>query len=414
MGQVDDFQLGEEAVAQMQEEQEEREREALHASLREEPLAATAELTRRVELIPIDDISTGFNIRRKLTNIEELARGIRQRGQQVALEVREAGDDEQGPYVLIAGARRLAALRLIQDATGEPVLARCEVVEGVDEADHFALQFIENDREELPPEDVARGVRLLINKHPDWDAQTLAASFGKSVEWARGHLRRLELPAEIVARIESGDLSFTAADLLRKATKSGKLSDAEAVQRADAIADGELTTGDLRAEVAPAKPKSAGVDFDAPDNSHLDDWGDGDAPRTDHAANWTPPEPEYDSRGVDPALESAADALLSASPGRSDDKALPWDNEPLAEPAAGGRTPAWTLLDAYLLGRVLQELASDELLDGMDVTREGVFKFADQLGAGDRASTLRKVAQKLLREDPSAPIQYADAADADI
>jgi ParB/RepB/Spo0J family partition protein len=409
MGQVDDFQAGEEAVAQMREEQAERDREQLTAELNETPLADTAQRARRTELIDISQISTGFNLRRKVEGIEDLARSIAQRGLHTALEVRDASSDEEGDYVLISGHRRLAALELIAEVTGQPVQARAEIVDDVDEADHFALQLIENDHEPLAPEDWARGIRMLLNKHEDWDAKTLAKSIGKPVSFAQRHLRLLELPAAIRTKLEAGDLSFTAADLLRKATKDGTLSEQEAEQRAEALADGELSTADLKDEVRPAKASDA--DDDGPD---LDDWGsDQPAPRTPanmELGRYEPPVGPAD-RGADAALDAEADALLA---GGGSSGVLPWENEPLGDVLTDGRAPTWTLLDAYLLGRVLRDLASDSLLDELGLSREEVFSYADSLTAGDRASQLRKIGQALLREDGGAPVQYQPAAASDI
>jgi len=414
MGQVDDYQLGEEAVAQMQEEQAAKELAQLNQELTEKPLAATGELDRRTEMIDVTMIATGFNIRRELRGIEDLARSIAQRGLHTPLEVRPAFDDEDSDWVLVSGHRRLAALNLIAAAGDGPVFARCEVVDA-DEADHFALQLIENDNDPLEPADWARGIRLLMNKHEDWTAAQLSKSIGKPIEFTRRHLRLLELSDELRARLESGDLSFKAADLLRKATKKGKLTEQEAVEKADLIASGEMTAGDLQAEVAPPKPKpAAGDDRDlGPD---LDDWGnDNDtAPaKLPELAPYQKPVGPAD-RGVDAHLEDAADAILSGS-AAADDLPLPWENTPLGdETAAPARTPAWTQLDAYLLGRVLHELASDELLDELGIDRFATFDYADELNAGDRAATLRRVAQKLLSADHDAPEQYHGARDADI
>jgi len=411
MGQVDDYQLGEEAVAQMQEEQAAKELAQLNEELTEQPLAATGELDRRTEMIDVTQIATGFNIRRELRNIEDLARSIAQRGLHTPLEVRPAFDDENGDWVLISGHRRLAALNLIAAASDDPIFARCEIVDA-DEADHFALQLIENDNDPLEPADWARGIRLLMNKHEDWTAAQLSKSIGKPIEFTRRHLRLLELSDELRARLESGDLSFKAADLLRKATKKGKLTEEEAVEKADLLASGEMTAADLQAEVAPPKPKPAAADGDlGPD---LDDWGDdSDVPaKLAELAPYQKPVGPAD-RGVDAHLEDAADAILSGND--VSDMTLPWENTPLGEePATPARTPAWTQLDAYLLGRVLNELASDELLDEIGIDRFSTFEYADELNAGDRAATLRRVAQKLLRADQDAPEQYHGARDADI
>lgn len=396
MGQVDDFQLGEEAVAQMQEAQEQREREQLHELLNQPPLSDTAELEREARRIPVDEIATGFNIRRELRNIEDLALSIRQRGQRSALEVRPNPDsDAEQPYLLVSGHRRLAALRLLQEASGEEVLARCEVLEGCDEADHFALQMIENDHEELEPKDMARGIRLLMDKYPEWDAKTLARSIGKPESYARRHLRLLDLPAKVREQLESGDLTFTAADLLRKAEKQGKIDEAGVEELAAQVSSGEMSTAELKQTVAP-------------DTDEGENLSSGSEPRELSEHELDPYQaPVADSeRGVDPELEAAADALLEGDGSMLD----PQDNNPLLETveAPAGRAPSWSVLDAYLLGRVIKELGGDDLYDRLGIS-EDPYQWADQLTAGDRASKLREVARLLLVEDDQAPERYLGA-----
>lgn len=397
MGQVDDFQAGEEFIAQKQEAEEQAAREVLHELLAAHPEHdGTAALVRHLEVIDVADITTGFNARADLTGIEDLAASIAQRGLHTPLEVRV---DEVGRYVLISGHRRLAALRLVAEATGQPALARCEVVDDVSEADHFVLQLIENDVVPITPRDWARGIRKLMVVHPEWDAHTLARSIGKDVEFARKHLRLLDLPEGIRDRLERGDLSFTNADMLRKAVDAGRLDAEDAEGLAADVADGRISSAELFEAAAPAKP-TANPALDRPDGT-LDDWGDDEA-----SVHWEAPAPSpADVEAQQAALAAQADALLAAHP------------EAGAEAGAGDipdvpfseRSPAWALLDAYLLGRVAGLL--DESVRAAYGVGSDPYAWADSLGVAERASMLRQLSQDLLRADESAPSRYDDALD---
>lgn len=371
MGDVDDLQNIEEATSQRVEAEEEAQREALRAEFQAQPLADTAQRERRLEVIAVAEIATNFNLRQKLDGIEELARSIHQRGLHTPLEVREHPDEDKR-WLLVSGHRRLAALRLLEDMTGEPVHARCEVVSDIDEAEHYVLQLLENDHQPLQPKDWARGIRMCLNVHPEWDAAKLASSLGKDKAFVQKYLRLLELPDEILRRLEDGDLSFSAADLLRKATASGKLDAAQAHEIAEDLTSGERSLADVREEIAPPKPAAPageiGPDFDAPDSDHLDDWGtdaEGQVPDWQRKL-----EAEADKLlAADRAAEAQAQALSDDQGNETADGA-----EPQAEPEHA---------DAYryLLGRLLREWAPDEHLEFLGIERDAAAAYAAGLSA---------------------------------
>ena len=407
MGQVDDLQNAEEFVDQMREEEARRDQEALAAEFAEAPLADTAGRGRRTELIPIADIGTGFNIRRELKGIEPLARSIHQRGLHTPLEVRVGGDGES-PFMLISGHRRLKALQLIDPAGA--LEARCEVVEDIDEAEHFVLQLIENDHDELEPKDQARGVRLLLDKYPDWDAKTLAQSIGKDVAWARRHLRLLELPEPVREKLEAGDLTFTAADLLRKGRDKGEIDEAEMEKLAEQSAAGEITTADLREKTGHGPP--------APPEGYEELSRQLDESRREQL---------YGPKGQrerEESLEEAADALLGAAPwepapgDESETVFSSADQRPVEEPGKldPRQREGWVeqisdqLADAHLLGLLLSRYMADAYLDELGTSRSDVYKYALELDEAERKRMLRDASRTILAASPKPPQTILKAA----
>jgi hypothetical protein len=106
---VDDFQSGEEAVAQLAAERYEKERERLAAELRAEPAFDTATKDRVRHVVRVDRIAPDRNIRPDLPEIHDLALSIRQRGLLTPPLVRRRPDAD-GEFLLVAGHRRHAAL----------------------------------------------------------------------------------------------------------------------------------------------------------------------------------------------------------------------------------------------------------------------------------------------------------------
>lgn len=399
MSDVDSLQNAEEAVAQRGEEHAARRRRAAVAELRKAPLADTAaKPTRRVRAT-LDQVRTATNMREgPLPEVEELAVSILETGLLHPPVVRETGD-ERTPYELIAGARRLAAMRLVDEAEGEPRRWELDVREGMSAREALTLQFAENFHQRKPePIMFARAVRQIMIEDPELTAADVSRMTGAPPEWTRQALRLLDLPA-IAERVEAGDLSFTAADMVRRAISTGRVSERDGVELAQRAADGEIGAGELRRAVGYVPPKpddyerlSAELDRArwearaAPPDAGVDaeqrDWergGDAAAPGFDATASAT------DRRDATPA---------PAAPTSADAR----DDDDDAERRAAA-------LDAYLLGRVLNELAPAyrELLGIVDDAES--FRYAFALRPYERVATLRMVARRLLEADERPPAQ---------
>lgn len=385
---VDEFQSGEEAVAQLAADRAAKERERLAAELAAEPQFDTAAKDRVRQVVRVERISTDRNIRPDLPEIHDLALSIRQRGLLTPpLVRRRPGSD--GEFLLVAGHRRHAALV----ALGWETTPVDEIVD-LDEDEAFEIQLLENvQRVQLEPMQAARGLRLLMKRREGASAAEVARSIGLSPAWVRRHLKLLELPDEVQQRVAEGDLSLTIADLLRRQTDKGAITSRQAIDLAGQVAQGDMTPAEIRATFG----ESSGPKAPAPVKGVFR-AGDGPEPRGDD--NW------HEGSTADP--ESREYVVPDHRPVRTEDgeDGVPaaWDpsrpREHLAGEASDGQIAAQ--LDRYLI-RWLTEHAKP-VVDGVPLPND-----LNDLGGADLATHVRRCAQALLRADRVAAASHPDA-----
>lgn len=137
-------------------------------------------------ILPISLITVPANIRSRIENIEELAASIREHGLLQPLVVAKAA----GGFELVAGQRRLAALKVI-GAAEAPVR-----IVGADADQIAVLRLIENlQRDELSAWDTCRAVAALL---PMFDSQReLAKAIGKTDGYVSKCLAVVESEPEV-------------------------------------------------------------------------------------------------------------------------------------------------------------------------------------------------------------------------
>ena len=172
------------------------------------PFSKLYDLTHRAEKVGISDddvlreilvdkiVPNKYQPRHEFTEekIKELAESIKQNGLLQFITVRDIGN---GFYELIAGERRLRAIKYLQHATTKAI------VKELTEEQMATLALIENiQREELTPIEEAHAYQelLRINKLTQ---DELAKSLGKTQATVANKLRLLKLSKKVIEAINS-------------------------------------------------------------------------------------------------------------------------------------------------------------------------------------------------------------------
>lgn len=422
---VDELQAAEEHLGQKADEESQQQAERLLESLQAPSVFQTVARERRLEMILPEDCEPAVNIRPTPSpaSIEEMAVSISQHGVLQTVAVYESADpDAKHPYILLAGRRRLEACMLIERRTDRKVPLPAMVFELRDGETEIPreeieqLMLLENvGREDLDERVVARAVRRAIEDNPELTAAEIALSLGKSAKWVRFHLR-LErgLPDDVLAMLENDDLSFRAADLLRREHEAG--TDPQAVrEHAEQLASGEKDATGLERELR--------EDPDSPlhrPSEHEDEGDEQDAPSSDGEADQRSREPEVADPGpaADPDSSSGSHIGSNAEgAGRTDGEEGAADlddwggeSEGKAERPAASRAQAAEAsamaaasetvernvrADTFLLAWLIEHHASDETLAEIEVDREDAREHAAGLPAQERLDQIRTVALAL-------------------
>jgi ParB family chromosome partitioning protein len=171
------------------------------------------ERSRDMALIAVAKIDRDPNQPRQEFDEEELARlaeSLRFRGQLQPIRVR--WDESRGMYVILTGERRWRAARM----AGLDKLS-CVIHEGdLTDEEKLAIQLVENAlRTDLKPVEQARAYRRLMDAK-GYSTRDLAAELHIAQTSVVRALSLLELPADVQARVEGGELAATVAAELTK------------------------------------------------------------------------------------------------------------------------------------------------------------------------------------------------------
>ena len=212
--------------------------------------ALEATSTDTLRMLPVDALTPGkYQPRRAMDpgKLTELAESIKAQGVIQPIVVREIAKDKGGKvYEIIAGERRWRASQLA-GLTEVPVVVRV-----VDDRTVVAMALIENiQREDLNPLEEAQALQRLIDEF-DLTHAAAAEAVGRSRAAVSNLLRLLELPAEIRALVQAGQIEMgharallplaapMAISLARQAAEHG-WSVREVEHRVQQLASGKVT-----------------------------------------------------------------------------------------------------------------------------------------------------------------------------
>lgn len=156
---------------------------------------STATVQTLIDL-PLDLLISDENVRRTVNeaSIRELADSIKATGLAQPILVRPVG--KKGNFKLVTGQRRVAATRLLGDAT------IAAVVREMTDAEAREIQITENlQRENLPPLEEAQGfAELLIGS----EVEAVAAKLGKSASYVTRRLKLLDAIKPVQEALKAG------------------------------------------------------------------------------------------------------------------------------------------------------------------------------------------------------------------
>lgn len=149
--------------------------------------AATGRKGKEVITVPLDDVESKEQVRKKFKNIEELAETMKVEGQQSPIIVYPK--NENGKYVIQKGERRWRALRVAGIETIDIIVNEKEQ----SDLDETAGELIENiQRDDLAPLEIANALKKFVDE--GWKQKDIAKRLGKNAIFVSTHLSLLKLP----------------------------------------------------------------------------------------------------------------------------------------------------------------------------------------------------------------------------
>jgi ParB family chromosome partitioning protein len=201
--------------------------------------AKTASADPKFVELSVKDIVTkaGDNIRSgELPEIEELAKSIAAEGLVEPIVV--TASETAGKYTVVAGHRRLTAVRSLGKATIPAMIVDADVNRRI------RLALIENiQRKDMAPLDKAKAFAKLI-KNTGLEQQQVAEAIGMAPGYVSQYLALLELPESALSALRDGELSFTQARALCRLLPNTKAIDDLVFEASD------LTVAAMEAKIA--------------------------------------------------------------------------------------------------------------------------------------------------------------------
>ena len=146
-----------------------------------------------LELIEIEaiEVDPTLNPRRGLPDVDELAASIQAHGLLQPVVVRR-DPGQRGRYLLVAGHRRLAALKLLAKADPGHWARVPATVRGEDGDDAYVLTLVENlQRDDLSPREESEALARLVRERK-WTTRQVAAAIKRSQGFVSKRLRVYE------------------------------------------------------------------------------------------------------------------------------------------------------------------------------------------------------------------------------
>ena len=142
---------------------------------------------KEILTVPVDEVISKEQVRKRFRNIEELGDSILEEGQQSAIVVYPKNED--GKYVIQKGERRWRACKAKDIPTIDIVVNEKEQTD----LDETAGELIENiQRDDLTALEIANALQVFIDN--GWQQKDIAKRIGKNTVFVSTHLSLLKMP----------------------------------------------------------------------------------------------------------------------------------------------------------------------------------------------------------------------------
>lgn len=165
--------------------------------------------------IEMSKIRQPKNVFREISEVQDLARSLKQKGLLQPILVRTV----EGYYEIVAGNRRFLACKTL----GWKRIA-CHIIE-LDDKEAFEISLVENiQRKRISPIDEAKAFKLYVSDFGWGGVSDLASKIGKSISYISKRISLLDLPKDVLESIINRKLDTSIAEELSPIRDKSKQS----------------------------------------------------------------------------------------------------------------------------------------------------------------------------------------------
>lgn len=164
-------------------------------------------------------VEEGFNVREKLEDVDELAQSIAREGQLTPVIGFKVRGEEK--FVLTAGHRRLAAIKLANEKYGANITHVNLMAGKSDDKNRVVIMLLDGDAaKSLSNEEMVKGIKRLIDAGMAKKDIMTSLAIGKSQAQKYNLIKAAEAPAKIQEMIDKGVISVATVNKLQREAES--------------------------------------------------------------------------------------------------------------------------------------------------------------------------------------------------
>lgn len=164
------------------------------------------------------EVQKGFNVREKLEDVDALAQSIAREGQLTPVIGFKVRGEEK--FVLTAGHRRLAAIKLANEKYGANITHVNLMAGKNDDKSRIVIMLLDGDAaKSLSNEEMVKGIKRLMEAGMNKKDIFASLAIGKSQAQKYNLIKAAEAPEKIQEMIDKGVISVATVNQLQRETK---------------------------------------------------------------------------------------------------------------------------------------------------------------------------------------------------